>query len=102
MSEELQKEIDRLKAENAKLARDLAGAHEDIKEVRGEARDRRHEGKKLAEQLEAAHQRARRVQAQGRARPRGPQDPAGRDGGQAPRRCPPHRVRQGGRGPEGQ
>ena len=53
MSEELQKEIDRLKAENAKLARDLSGAHEDIKEVRGEARDRRHEGKKLAEQLEA-------------------------------------------------
>jgi chromosome segregation ATPase len=53
MSEELQKEIDRLKAENAKLARDLAGAHEDIKEVRGEARDRRHEGKKLAEALEA-------------------------------------------------
>ncbi len=53
MSEELQKEIDRLKAENAKLARDLAGAHDDLKEVRGEARDRRHEGKKLVEQLEA-------------------------------------------------
>jgi hypothetical protein len=53
MSEELQKEIDRLKADNAKLARDLAGAHEDLKEVRGEARDRRHEGKKLAEQLDA-------------------------------------------------
>ena len=52
MSEELQKEIDRLKAENAKLSHDLAGAHEDLKEVRGEARDRRHEGKKLAEQLE--------------------------------------------------
>lgn len=53
MSEELQKEIDRLKAENAKLTRDLAGAHDDIKEVRGEARDRRHEGKRLTEQLEA-------------------------------------------------
>jgi predicted nuclease with TOPRIM domain len=53
MYEELQKEIDRLKAENAKLARDLAGAHDDIKEVRGEARDRRHEGKKLAEQVDA-------------------------------------------------
>jgi hypothetical protein len=53
MSEELQKEIDRLKAENAKLARDLTGAHEDLKEVRGEARDRRHEGKRLAEQLDA-------------------------------------------------
>lgn len=53
MSEELQKEIDRLKAENAKLTRELAGVHEDLKEVRGEARDRRHEGKKLAEQLDA-------------------------------------------------
>jgi chromosome segregation ATPase len=53
MSDELQKEIDRLKAENAKLSRDLAASHEDLKEVRGEARDRRHEGKKLAEQLEA-------------------------------------------------
>jgi hypothetical protein len=51
--EELQKEIDRLKAENSKLTRDLAGAHDDLKEVRGEARDRRHEGKKLADQLEA-------------------------------------------------
>ena len=54
MSEELQKEIDRLKAENAKLARDLAGAHDDLKEVRGKARDRRHEGKKLTEQLNGA------------------------------------------------
>jgi hypothetical protein len=50
---DVQAEIARLRAENAKLARDLAGAHDDIKEVRGEARDRRHEGKKLAEQLEA-------------------------------------------------
>jgi hypothetical protein len=52
MSEELQKEIDRLKAENSKLARDLSAAHDDLKEVRGEARDRRLEGRKLAEQLE--------------------------------------------------
>jgi hypothetical protein len=51
--DDLQKEIDRLKSENTKLARDLAGAQEDLKEVRGEARDRRHEGKKLAEQLDA-------------------------------------------------
>lgn len=53
MSEELQKEIDRLKSENAKLARDLVGAQEDLKEVRGEARDRRHESKTLKEQVEA-------------------------------------------------
>jgi predicted nucleic acid-binding Zn-ribbon protein len=53
MSEELQKEIDRLKAENAKLARDLTASHEDLKEVRGEARDRRHESKTLKDQLEA-------------------------------------------------
>ena len=60
MSDDLQKEIDRLKAEAStqraaidKLTRDLAGAHDDLKEVRGEARDRRHEGKKLAEQLDA-------------------------------------------------
>jgi hypothetical protein len=49
---ELQKEIDRLKADNDKLKRDLAGVHDDLKEVRAEARDRRHENKKLAEQLE--------------------------------------------------
>jgi chromosome segregation ATPase len=59
MSDELQKELDRLKAEVStqraaidKLSRDLAGAHDDVKEVRGEARDRRLEGKKLTEQLE--------------------------------------------------
>jgi hypothetical protein len=52
-TEDLQKEIDRIKAENQKLARDLAGAHEDLKETRGEARDRRHESKTLKEQLEA-------------------------------------------------
>jgi predicted nucleic acid-binding Zn-ribbon protein len=53
MSEELQKEIDRLKAENTKLSRDLAASHDDLKEVRGEARDRRLEGRKLTEQLDA-------------------------------------------------
>jgi hypothetical protein len=52
MSDELQAEVDRLKAENAKLARDLAGAHDDLKEVRGEARERRHENKALTLQLE--------------------------------------------------
>lgn len=51
MSEELQKEIDRLTAANAKLAKDLAAAHEDTKEVRSEAKDRRLENRKLAEQL---------------------------------------------------
>jgi hypothetical protein len=51
MSEELQKEIDRLKAENSKLSNSLASAHEDLKEVRGEAKDRRLEGRKLTEQL---------------------------------------------------
>jgi hypothetical protein len=51
MSAELEAEIARLKAENTKLARDLAGAHDDLKEVRGEARDRRHENKTLAAQL---------------------------------------------------
>jgi hypothetical protein len=50
--EELQKEIDRLKAENQELIRNLTGAHDDLKEVRGEARDRRHENKTLKEQLE--------------------------------------------------
>jgi FtsZ-binding cell division protein ZapB len=53
MSEELQKEIDRLKSENAKLMKDLAGAQDDLKEVRHEARDRRHEAKTLTEQLAA-------------------------------------------------
>ena len=53
MTDEETKVLEQLRAENAKLTRDLAGAHEDVKEVRGEARDRRHEGKKLAEQLEA-------------------------------------------------
>ena len=52
MSEELQKEIDRLKAENTKLSNALAGAHDDLKEVRGEAKDRRLENRKLAEQLD--------------------------------------------------
>jgi hypothetical protein len=52
-TDELQKEIDRLKAENQKLTKDLAGAHDDLREVRGEARDRRHETKTLKEQLEA-------------------------------------------------
>jgi len=51
--DDLQKELDRLKAENQKLVRDLAGAHDDLKEVRGEARDRRHETKTLKDQLEA-------------------------------------------------
>lgn len=53
MSAELQAEIDRLKAENAKLTKDLTGAHDDLKEVRHEARDRRHENKTLAEQMAA-------------------------------------------------
>jgi hypothetical protein len=52
-TDDLQKEIDRLKAENQKLTKDLAGAHDDLKEVRGEARDRRHESKSLKEALEA-------------------------------------------------
>src|SRR3954469_23090569 len=60
MSEELQAEIERLKAENAKLAKDLAASHDDLKEVRGEARDRRHETKSLTQQLaEAAAERDR-------------------------------------------
>jgi hypothetical protein len=53
MSEELQEEIDRLKAENRKLASDLADAQDELKSVRGEARDRRHEAKTLKEQIEA-------------------------------------------------
>jgi hypothetical protein len=52
-ADDLQKEIARLKAENQKLAKDLAGAHDDLKDVRGEARDRRHETKTLKEQLDA-------------------------------------------------
>ena len=51
MSDALQAEVDRLKALNEKLARDLVGAHDDLKEVRGEARDRRHENKALAAQV---------------------------------------------------
>jgi hypothetical protein len=71
MSDELQKEIDRLKSENAKLARDLAGAHEDLKEVRGEARDRRHEGKKLAEQLDALTKERDELKVKAQADPEG-------------------------------
>jgi hypothetical protein len=48
MSDELQAEVDRLKALNEKLAKHLVDAHDDLKEVRGEARDRRHENKSLA------------------------------------------------------
>lgn len=51
MSDELQAEVDRLKALSDKLAKDLVAAHDDLKEVRGEARDRRHENKALAQQL---------------------------------------------------
>jgi predicted nucleic acid-binding Zn-ribbon protein len=51
MSDALQAEIDRLKSENQKLTRDLAGAQDDLKEVRAEARDRRHENKALATQV---------------------------------------------------
>jgi predicted nucleic acid-binding Zn-ribbon protein len=51
MSDELQAEVDRLKKLNEKLAKDLVSAHDDLKEVRGEARDRRHENKSLAQQL---------------------------------------------------
>jgi hypothetical protein len=51
MIEELQAEIERLKAENGKLVKDLSGAHDDLKEVRAEARDRRHENKNLAQQV---------------------------------------------------
>ena len=74
MSDDLQKEIDRLKAEAStqraaidKLTRDLAGAHDDLKEVRGEARDRRHEGKKLAE---LARPRSARNATNSRPKPR--------------------------------
>ena len=71
MIEELQAEIERLKAENVKLATDLAGAHDDLKEVRAEARDRRHENKNLAQQVE--YYRAAGDQLRGRilARPEG-------------------------------
>src|SRR4051812_34825277 len=51
MSEELQAEIESLKAENVKLVRELAASHDDLKEVRGEARDRRHEAKSLTAQI---------------------------------------------------
>jgi hypothetical protein len=51
MSEELHAEIERLKAENGKLAKDLAGALDDLKDVRAEARDRRHENKTLTQQV---------------------------------------------------
>jgi hypothetical protein len=51
MSDELTAEIERLRAENARLTKDLAGAHDDLKVVRAEARDRRHENKTLAQQL---------------------------------------------------
>ena len=81
MSEELQKEIDRLKAENAKLARDLAGSHEDLKEVRGEARDRRHEGKKLAEQLEAIAKERDEFKLKAEADPEGLKAQVGELGG---------------------
>jgi len=71
MSEELHNEVDRLKYENAKLARDLASAHEDLKEVRGEARDRRHEGKKLAEQLDALSRERDELKIKAEADPEG-------------------------------
>lgn len=52
MSDELQKEIDRLTAENRKLSGDVASLSDELKEVRHEARDRRHEVKNLTAQLE--------------------------------------------------
>jgi uncharacterized protein (UPF0335 family) len=51
MSEELKAEIDRLKAENARLTTDFASLADDLKEVRAEARDRRHENKALTQQI---------------------------------------------------
>jgi hypothetical protein len=69
--DDLQKEIDRLKAENQKLARDLAGAHDDLKEVRGEARDRRHETKTLKEQLEALAKERDEIKVKSEADPEG-------------------------------
>src|SRR5690349_18449631 len=53
MSDELNAEIARLKAANDKLQKDLASSHDDLKEVRAEARDRRHENKGLTQQLES-------------------------------------------------
>jgi hypothetical protein len=58
MSDELQAEIDRLKAENAELSKVVASLGDDLKEVRAEARDRRHENKSLSQQhAEAAADR---------------------------------------------
>jgi hypothetical protein len=49
---EYEAEVGRLKAENQKLTKELSSAHDDLKEVRSEARDRRHENKQLAGQVE--------------------------------------------------
>ena len=51
MSDELKAEVERLKTENLKLALDAKAFSDELKEVRGEARDRRHENKALAAQL---------------------------------------------------
>jgi FtsZ-binding cell division protein ZapB len=51
MSDELQAEIDRLKEENGRLAAQAVDLHDQIKEVRTEAKDRRHENKALTAQV---------------------------------------------------
>ena len=51
MSDELKAEVERLKNENLKLAADAKSFSDELREVRGEARDRRHENKALAAQL---------------------------------------------------
>jgi predicted nuclease with TOPRIM domain len=51
MSDELHAEIARLRAENKKLAGDVASLAEELRDVRAEARDRRHENKGLAQQV---------------------------------------------------
>src|SRR5262249_12463386 len=69
--DEFQMEVDRLKAENAKLTKELLDAQADFKEVRGEARDRRLEAKGLKEQLEGLTKERDELRMRAEADPEG-------------------------------
>jgi hypothetical protein len=69
--DDLQQEIDRLKAENRRLAADLGDTQEELKSTRAEARDRRHDVKGFKEQLEALTKERDGFRAKAEADPEG-------------------------------